>query len=181
MYFLIILVYSANFFSFWSKYIEQDCQNWNLRVHRKSWKKIKFFEKIVVVLIFFKNDQKSFNFWRKLFGRVVNTAFDVGIVWFWEVLFAHWANPFRHSVEDFPLGMSEKRSNFWSFPDIEQKNFDFLSKKLKQGCQNCFLHVYRNSLKDLVSWKKSWISSFFFGHWAKKFCFFVSFFQWGCQ
>ena len=115
MYFFIILVYSANFFSFWSKYIEQVCQNWNLRNHRKSWKKIKFFEKIVGVLTFFRNDHKSFKFWRKLFGMVVNTAFDVGIGWFWEVLFAHWANPFRHSVEDFPLGMSEKRSKFWSF------------------------------------------------------------------
>ena len=40
-----------------------------------------------------------------------------------------------------------------SFPDIEQTIFDSLSKKLKQGCQNCILRVYRNSSKVIFPWK----------------------------
>ena len=44
--------------------------------------------------------------------------------------------------------------NFQSLPDIEQKVFFLLSKKLQQCCQNCILRVCRNSLNEVFSWKK---------------------------
>ena len=49
---------------------------------------------------------------------------------------------------------------FQSLPDIEQKVFFLLSKKLQQCCQNCILRVYRNSLNEVFSWKK--VFSFFY-------------------
>ena len=131
IYFFISFVYWANFFSFWSKHFEQDCQNWSLRNHRKSWKKITFLEKNVGVFVFFRNEQRSFKISTNFFSRVVKTAFDVCIGSFWEVLFekksdifilfAYWIKLFRHSVEVFPAEMSEKPSKFlinswyWAF------------------------------------------------------------------
>ena len=182
--FFIILVYSANFFSFWSKYIEQDCQNWNLRVHRKSWKKIKFFEKIVgVLIIFFRNDQKSFKFWRRLVGRVVNTAFDVGIGWFWEVLFAHWANLFRHSVEVFPAGLSEEPSKFLTIFGYWAQAFRLFFRKTSYRAARTEFYLFTGT-----DWKKKFLERasgtvfIFFGHWAKVFlAFYQLFFGSGCQ
>ena len=131
--FFISFVFCSNFFSILSEYFEQDFRTWNLRVDLKPLKRIRFFEKVVGVFIFSRYEQKLSNLCRKLFGRVVNTAFDVGIGWFWEVLFAHWANPCRHSVEDFPIGMSEKRSKFLITSWHWAKNFQLFVKKTEAG------------------------------------------------
>ena len=128
-------------------------------------RKIFFFEKTLAALIVFGSERKNFGLLAKLFGRVVQTAFDLSMGSFWEVflkknqihfiILAHWANPFRHSVENFSAGLSEKNYlNFQSLPDIEQKVFFLLSKKLQQCCQNCILRVCRNSLNEVSSWKK---------------------------
>ena len=46
-----------------------------------------FIEKIVCVLSFFRKEQKFLAFWRKFFGRVLKTAFDVSVGSLWEFFF----------------------------------------------------------------------------------------------
>ena len=146
VYFFISFVSWANFFSFWSKHFEQDCQNWSLRNHRKSWKKITFLEKNVGVFVFFRNEQRSFKISTNFFSRVVNTAFDVSIGCFWEVLFAHWANLLWHSVEDFPLGMSEKRSKFLIISWHWAKKFSFFCQKKWSRDDRTALYVFTGTV-----------------------------------
>ena len=159
--FFISFVFWVKFFSFLSEYFEQDCRNWNLRVDRKSWKKINFLEKNVGVFFFFRNEQKSFKIWTKVFfSRVVNTAFDVSIGCFWEVLLAHWANPFRHSVEDFPLGMSDIRSNFLIISWHWAKNFHSFVEKIEAGMPELHSTCLQEQFERYVFLKK--VLNFFF-------------------
>ena len=181
MYILFIsFVLWAKFFSISSEYFEQDCRNWNLRVDMKHLKKIKFFEKTLGVFIFSRNEQKTFKLLTKTFGRVVNTAFDVGIGWFWVVSFAHWANPFRHSVEDFPLGMSETRSKFLIFSWHWAKNFRPFVKKTEAGLPELLSTcLHEVQFERFVFLKKVLNFFFFFGHLAKILWLFVNFFSMG--
>ena len=182
VFFFISFVFWANIFSFLSEYFEQDCRNWNLHVDKKFLKKIKFFEKIVGVFVFFTEMSEKFStFWRKLFGRVVNTAFDVGIGWFWEVLFAHWANPFRHSVEDFPLGMSEKRSKFLIISLHWAKNFRRFVKKIEAGLPELLSSCLQEQFERLCFLEKILNFFFLFRTLSKNILAFVDFFQWGCH
>ena len=130
-----------------------------------------FFEKTLAALIVFGSERKNFGLLAKLFGRVVQTAFDLSMGSFWEVflkknqiqfiILAHWANAFRHSVKNFLAGLLE--NTIWSFNHCRtlSKMFSFFcQKKLLQCCQNCILCVYRNSLNELFFWKK--VFSFFY-------------------
>ena len=60
LYFFMIFVFWANFFSFLLKEFQHECQNRIPHVHRKPWKKITFFEKIVGVLTVFTSERKTF-------------------------------------------------------------------------------------------------------------------------
>ena len=160
MYFFIILVYWANFFSFRSKYIEQDCPNWNLRVHRKSWEKNMFFEKIVGVFIFFTIEQKSFKLLTKTFEQGCEYWFRCGDRMFLRSFVWHWANPFRHSVVDFPLGMSETRSKFLIFSWHWAKNFRPFVKKTEAGLPELLSTCLQEQFERFVFLKK--VLNFFF-------------------
>ena len=170
--FFFIFVYWTNFSVFLSKDFPLNSQNWILRVQRKLWKEhIFFFEKTLAALIVFGSERKNFGLLAKLFGRVVQTAFDLSMGSFWEVfltnnqiqfiILAHWGNPFRHSVKNFLAGLLE--NTIWSSNHCRtlSKMFSFFCrKKLQQCCQNCIICVCRNSLNELFSWKK--VFSFFY-------------------
>ena len=78
IYFLSIFFFWANFFSILSEYFEQGCRNWNLRVDTKPLNKIKFFEKIVGVFIFFRKEQKPFKLLTKTFWQGCEYCFRCG-------------------------------------------------------------------------------------------------------
>ena len=98
-----------------------------------------FVEKIVCVLFLFRNEPKTLTLRRKFFGSVVKTAFDVSIISIWEfflrksqILFsnrAHWANPFRHSVEDFRAGLLEITILFFNHSQNWANNFRAFDEK----------------------------------------------------
>ena len=81
-------------------------------------RKIYFFEKTLAALIVFGSERKKFGLLKNFLGRVVQTVFDLSMGSIWEVflkksqihfiILAYWANPFRHSVESFSAGLSEK-------------------------------------------------------------------------
>ena len=69
---------------------------------------------------------------------------------------------------------------FISFSDIQRKNFGFLSKSFRQGCQYCILRIHDNILKDF-SWGKL-ISFYLFRRLSEKFSgSWHNFFWQGCQ
>ena len=130
----------SEFFQFWPKDFQQACQNWNVRFHKKTWKENILLKKLCVCCSYSEMSQKLWPSGENFFGSVVKTAFDVSIISIWEfslrksqILFsirAHWANPFRHSVEDFRAGLLENTISFFNhfrklseqFPLSWQKN-----------------------------------------------------------
>ena len=121
----------------------------------------------VCAILFSEMSQKLLALWRKFFGSVVKTAFDVSIISKWEIFFeksqilfgilAHWANPFRHSVEDFWAGLLENTILFFNhfrilseqFPLFWRKKAVVLSKPLSTCLQEQF--EINNFLKKNLS------------------------------
>ena len=184
--FFNIMVHWASFFSFLSKDFQQDCPSRDVRFHKKKWKENNLLKNIYVFYCFSDMSQKIFlAFWRNFFGRVVQTAFDLSVGSFSEFFWQKKSDTFYHSstlskhFTAFSWKFSSRvvRRNYLSFyyrPDIERKSFALLTKKMQQGCQNCFLSVYRNSLNGIIFSK---ILNFFylFRTWAKKFWLSVNF------
>ena len=144
---------------------------------RNLWRKLGILKKLLVFLFFSEMSKKLSRFWRKFFGRVVNTAFDVGIGWFWEVFIAPWANHFRRSVEDFPLAISEKRSKFLIISWQWAEDFRSFVKKIEAGLPELLSTCFQEQFERFVFLKKVLIFFFFFGHLAKIFWLFVIFFN----
>ena len=115
--------------------------------------------------------------WRKLFGRVVNTAFDVGIGWFWEVLFAHLANLSQHSVEDFPFGMSEKRFIFLIISWHWAKNFRIFVKNVEAGMPELHSTCLQEHFERFIFLEKFLNFFFLLRTLSEKFRLFVNFFN----
>ena len=66
------------------------------------------------------------------------------------------------------IKFSGRLINFSSIPEIQQKFFRVLTRKFRQGCQNCIIHVHRNIFRKVVFLSSS--SKFFFvvfGIWAE--------------
>ena len=110
-----------------------------------------------VCVIFFQKWAKNFRpSGEFFFGSVVKTAFDVSIISLWETFFekiqilfsilASWANPFRHSVEDFRAGLLENTililviSGYWAnnFRSFDKKNAVGLPKVFSRCLQKQF-------------------------------------------
>ena len=108
--------------------------------------------------------------WQKLFCRVVKTAFDVSMGSYWKaflrknqiifITLAHWANLFRHSVEDFPLGMLEKRFNFLIIPGHWVKNFRPFVIKVEAGLPELLFTCLQEEFEKYIFLKK--VLRFFF-------------------
>ena len=177
--FFFIFVYWTNFSVFVSKDFPQNCQNWILRVHRRPWKEYIFFEKTLAALIVFGSERKNFGLLAKLFGRVVQTAFDLSLGSFWEVflkknqiqliILAHWANPFRHSVKIFLAGLLE--NTIWSFNHCQtlSKMFSFFCQKNCSSATKTAYCVFTGTVwTKKVLEKKSWVFLIFFRRLSKK-------------
>ena len=179
------MVHWANFFSFLSKDFQQDCPSRDVRFHKKNGRE-KFYWKISMFSIAFQKWAKNFfGFLAKLFWQgCANCFWPVGR-FFFRIFWQKKSDTFYHSrtlskhFTAFSRIFSSRvvrrnYLNFYYLPDIERKSFALLTKKMQQGCQNCFLRVYRNSLNGIIFSK---ILNFFylFRTWAKKFWLSVSF------
>ena len=103
-----------------------------------------------VCVIFFQKWAKNFRpSGEFFFGSVVKTAFDVSIISLWETFFgkiqilfsilASWANPFRHSVEDFRAGLLENTILFFNHFRIMSEQFPlFWRKKCSRAAKTVF-------------------------------------------
>ena len=146
-----------------------------------------FIEKYLCVLLLFRNEPKNFFcFLAKLFWQgCANCFWPVGRFCFRIFFDKKKSDTFYHSrtlskhFTAFSRIFSSRvvRRNYLNFhylPDIERKSFALLTKKMQQGCQNCFLRVYRNNLNGIIFSK---ILNFFylFRTWAKKFWLSVNF------
>ena len=149
-----------------------------------------FFEQFVCVLLFFRNEPKILGLLAKLFWQgCANCFWPVGRFFFRIFFDKKKSDTFYHSrtlskhftafSRIFSSRVVRKNYlNFYYLPDIERKSFALLTKKMQQGCQNCFLRVYRNSLNGIIFSK---ILNFFylFRTWAKKILAFCQFsFDW---
>ena len=163
--FFFIFVYCTNFSVFLSKDFPQNCQNWILRVHRKPWKEYIFFEKNVSCSYRFRKWAKKFRPSRKTFWQGCANCFRPVDGFIFRNFFEKESDTFYHSRtlskpfsafsrKFFSRVLRKNYLNFQSLPDIEQKVFLLLSKKLQQFCQNCILRVCSNSLNEIFSWKK---------------------------
>ena len=73
--FFIIFVIWASFFSFLSKDFQQDCQNWIVRFHKKSWKENILLKKLCVCYFFSEMSQKLSALWRIFFRQRCENCF----------------------------------------------------------------------------------------------------------
>ena len=127
-------------------------------------------------------------FWRKLFGRDVETAFDVCIGSFWEVwcekknqihlsslhtelnIFGIQSKIFHEICQKNPL-------IFKSFPDIKSKLFALLSGKVPTRLPKLNSICLQEQIERKTSLEKTSNVAFtFFGHWPEKFWLFIDFF-----
>ena len=147
-----------------SKDFRQDCQNWNVRFHKKTWNENTLFKKLCV-LLFSEMSQKLLALWRKFFGSVVKTAFVVSLLslreFFFEkdqILFsilAHWANPFRHSVEDFRAGLLENTILFFNHFRILSEQFPLSWQKKAVGLPKLLSTCLQEQFGNNIFLKKS--------------------------
>ena len=190
--FFKIFVLWTNFFNFWSKDFQQDCQNWNVRFHKKTWKENNLFKKLCVCYSFSEMSQKLLALWRKFFGSVVKTAFDVSLIslreFFFEkdqILFsilAHWANPFWHSVEDFRAVLLENTILFFNHFRILSEQFPLSWQKKVVGLPKLLSTCLQQQFENKIFLKKSVEFFHFFRKLSQKnFWIFRNFFQWGWQ
>ena len=160
-----IFVYWTNFSVFLSKDFPENCQNWILRVHRKPWKENIFFWKNISCPYRFRKWEKKFRPSRKTFWQGCANCFRPVDGFILRSFSEKKSDTFYHSRtlskpfsafsrKFFSRVVRKNYLNFQSLPDIEQKVFFLLSKKLQQCCQNCILRVCRNSLNEVSSWKK---------------------------
>ena len=177
--FFINFVFWSNFFSILSK-LRTGLSKLKSTCRQETFEENKvFLKKLWVYLSFSEMSKKLSSFWRKLFGRVVNTAFDVGIGLFWEVFFAPWANPFRRTVEGFPLGMSEKRSKFLIISWHWAENFWPFVKKIEAGLPELLSTCLQEQFERFSFLQKVLNLFFLFRTLSKKFSIFCQFFSMG--
>ena len=105
------------FFSFLSTDFQQDCQNWNIRFHKKTWKENNLLKKLCVCYSFSEMSQKLLAHWRNFFGSVVKTALLMC--------------PYYHYEKFF----SKKVRYFLAFSHTEQTLLAFSRRFLGQGCE----------------------------------------------
>ena len=148
-------------------------------------------KKNLAVLIVFRNEINHFGFLAKIFGRVVQTAFDLSVGSFWEVfwkrldIFYHsrtLSKPFSAFSQRFSSRVVRRNYlKFWSPPDIEQKVFALLSVKCCRATKTAFCVFTGTVWTKKVREKKVWVFLTFSGFERKNFGFLSFFFRWSCQ
>ena len=165
LYFFMIFVFWANFFSFLLKEFPHYCQNRIPHVHRKPWKKITFFEKIVDVLTVFTMSERLSALWRKLFGRVVKTAFEVSMGSYWKGIFEKKSDNFYHSRKlrkcfsafsrRFSSGVDRKKlSKFLIISGHWVKNFRLFVRKIEPGLPELLSTCLQEQFERYIFLKK---------------------------
>ena len=114
--FLMNFAYCANFVSFLSKDFQQDCQNWIVRFHNKTWKENNLFKKLCVCYSFSEMSQKLMALWPNFFRQRCENCF-------WCVL---------KIIERYFF--LKKVRYFLAFSHTEQTLFGIQSKNFVQGC-----------------------------------------------
>ena len=75
----------------------------------------------------------------------------------------------------------EENVYFFIFPWHWANHFRLFVGKIEAGMPELHSTCLQEQFERFVLLKKSWISSFFFGHLAEKLWLYVNIFQWGCQ
>ena len=188
--FLTLRLNGRSFPVFLLKDFQQDCQSRDVRFHKKIRRKT-FYWKNCMCSILFQKGAKTFGLLTKVFRQFFENCF-------WCVHNIIMRNFFRKNLRYF-LALSHTEQTFSGIQSIifqhvcqkELSNFFWLwtlsgevwpfCRKKQRGCQDCSQHVYRNSLKEISSWKKSWVSFLFSEIERKNFGFLSDFVRWGCQ
>ena len=132
VYFSKFSFFEQFFFSFWSKDFQQDCQNRNVRFHKKTWKEKNLLKNLCVCYSFFRNEPKTFGPLAKVFRQRCENCFwcvhniNMRIFLTKKILFsnlAHCAILFRHSFQDFWAGLLENTILFLNHFRILSEQF----------------------------------------------------------
>ena len=149
-------------------------------------RKIIFFEKTLAVLIAFGIERTISAFWqnflaglRKLLSTCPWVIFEN---FFWKKVryilpFSHTEQSlFRHSVEEFPAGLSEKTiENFSHFRTLSEKFSLFCGKNCSSAAKTAFYVFTGTVWMKLFFEKKSSVSFILIGQGAKKNWLFINF------
>ena len=130
----------------WREFFWQGGHNWILRVQMK------------IFLFFWRNELKE----RITFFEQNCIAILLGL-WEKKILrvFAAWL---RQACQNFVIPVQTKiftnkffgrLISFSSFPEIQQNFFRVLTRKNRQGCHNCIIHVHRNIFRKIIFLSKS--------------------------
>ena len=157
--FFKIFVFWANFFSFWSKVFQKDCQNWNVRFHKKTWKEKILLKKLCVCYSFSEVSQKLYGPLAKVFRQRCENCFwcvhNINMRFFLtkKILFsilAHCAIPFRHSFQDFRAGLLENTILFFNHFRILSEQFPLSWQKKAVGLpkllSTCLQEQFENNI-----------------------------------
>ena len=181
IYFLSVSFFEQTFSAF--------CQNTSNRIVKTEiyvstgnlWRKLCFLKKIWVFLPFSEMSKKTFELLTKTFWQGCEYCFRCGHRMILRSLFAPWANPFRRTVEDFPLGMSEKRSKILNISWHWAEKFRPFVKKIEAGLPELLSTCLQEQFERFGFLLKVLNFFFLFRTLSEKFLVFVNFFQWCCQ
>ena len=175
MWFFFIFVYWTNFSVFCQRISHIIVKTESYVSTGNLGRKIIFFEKTLAVLIVFGIERTISAFWqnflaglRKLLSTCPWVIFEN---FFWKKnqtyfsILARWANPFRHSFEDFWAGLLENTILIFNHFLILSEKFPLFWRKKAVGLlkllSTCLQEQFEN-IKTLE--KKSWVCFIFFGN-----------------
>ena len=189
--FFFFIVYWTDFLVFCQRISHRNIKNESYVSTGNLGRKKFFFEKTLTVLIVFGNERKIFGLLAKLFGRVVHKLLSTCPWVHFEKFFEKKVryilsfsqteqSLFRHSVEDFPAGLSEKTiKTFNHFRTLSEKFSIFCGKNCSSAAKTaCYVFTGTVWMKFFFE-KKSSVSFILIGQGAseKKLAFYQLFYN----